>query len=384
MKTICVSSLLFISLFLTSCSIDWNWKNDKEISELKAQVQELKQGNNTQTETSFVCPEDIVDPQGQVDAVAKFIQEYSKKNPDATIADVTSHRFDMFTEHKCVKTLTNMLQRVSPDDSRIYFNWKVFWPQNFQFTPDTAVGTAYYTINGQWLENPDEELMFNFYIKNVWSHKTFSAKNVADNIVDSYKGSSNSSVINSFMAPDKITGLDDYLIVSKAIYSWFAHVYVMKISKLGDSVFSVTYSKKFTDSNSNLSTSIDNWLLQDLKLSSEGVSVRLADVWADVSWVDYIKNIASKTSSTNQEDSSAVESNKIFIVQQDVNLRDAPSAKSQVIRPIIKWETIQVIESLNAWGQTWFNIKTSNNENWWISEVGFRKDDTVKSAADFY
>lgn len=365
-------SFALATLLLTSCSFDWNWKNDKEIANLKTQIQELK----AEKDKAFICPENMSDPNAQVDAVSKFIKVYSEKNPDATLADMNTYRFNMLTENKCVKTLANMLQKVSPDDLRIYFNWKVFWPQNFQFTPDTAVGTAYYTIGWQWLDSPDEELMFNFYIKDIWSQKIFSAKSVADNIINSYKGSLNSSVINSFIAPDKITGLGDYFIISKAIYSGYAYVYVMKISTIGDSVFSVTYSRKFTDSNTNLSTNIDNWLIQDSSLSSEWVSNRLADIWVDEVWVNYIKNIGNN----RQNNLFNTKSDKTLIIQQDVNLRDSPGNGSVII-PILKWETVSLIAKDVVWNNTWFNIQY-NGYTGWISEIGLIRDDTKASGAN--
>lgn len=217
---------LLVPLIINSCSVDWSNKRDSEVDSLKKQVQELKKQNEQQKEQVFVCPENISNPQEQTDAVAKFISDYSKKNPDATIADLHSHRFDVLVENKCTKTLWHMLESVSPDDFKVYFNGKVFWPQNAQFTPDTRVWTAYYTIDGQWLENPDEELIFNFYLKNVWTYKTFTAKTIADSIVNSYNGNTNAKVMGSFMTHDKITWLDDYIIISKTIYNWYGYVYM--------------------------------------------------------------------------------------------------------------------------------------------------------------
>ncbi len=101
-------------------------------------------------------------------------------------------------------------------------------------------------------------------------------------------------------------------------------------------------------------------------------------------FLKYIRNDAVNNLYPFVIDNKSIQTTQAIqsIIQQDVNLRDSPSAKSKVMRPVIKWETIQVIGSLDAWGQTWFNVKTLINESWWISEVGFRKDDAVKSAAD--
>lgn len=46
MKKIFVS-LLFISLFLSSCSIDWNDEKDKKIAELERQVEDLKKDKDS-------------------------------------------------------------------------------------------------------------------------------------------------------------------------------------------------------------------------------------------------------------------------------------------------------------------------------------------------
>lgn len=71
------------------------------------------------------------------------------------------------------------------------------------------------------------------------------------------------------------------------------------------------------------------------------------------------------------------------IIQQDVNLRESPSWSSKIIRPIIKGEFVSIVSNMKIWGQTWFSIKTISGETGWISEIWFKKDDSVKSAADF-
>ena len=103
----------------------------------------------------------------------------------------------------------------------------------------------------------------------------------------------------------------------------------MKISSLQDSIFSATYSKKFTDDNSNLETSINNWIIHDAEFS-EGVSKTLGNIGVDNSWFDYFVSPAQKIQvNLNMKQSGEPPSEnmgKLLYTQilADVNLRTNP------------------------------------------------------------
>ena len=182
-----------------------------------------------------------------------------------------------------------LLNKIMPDDQNLYFAGKDFGPQQVEYTNDTGVWNSYYTLNEQGIENPDEELMLNFYLKGAWTNEAFTAQSVARLIADSYEDNPSAKVIKQFTALDNRTKLSDYFIVSNTIYDGYAYVYMIKISSFKNNVFSVIYSKKFTNDNINLENDINNWIINDVNLLG-GVSRSIADIGVDSSWLDYFAN----------------------------------------------------------------------------------------------
>lgn len=245
--------------------------------------------NSNNSSDSFACPESYLSLQDQTNAVAKFISDYSKLHPNATVAQMESDRYQLLVSHSCTKTLSNMLQNVAPLDQMLRFEGKDFGPQKIDFTKDTGVLSSYFTLNGQGLENPDEELIFNFYLQNVWANGAISAEHVAQVVAGSYGRDITSEVIYKFTAPDTVTKNPDFFIFSDITYpdQGYGYLYVTKISSLQNSVFSVTYAKKFTGSTENLRNDINNWLAQDLKLT-DGYSKEIENINVDSSWLSYL------------------------------------------------------------------------------------------------
>ena len=239
--------------------------------------------------SDFVCPENIPAGQQQVDALAKFISDYQKANPNATVGDMETYRYNLLVSNSCTTTLANMLKNVSQLDQMLRFNGENFGPQNTQFAQDTKVWSSYFTLNGQSLSNPDEELIFNFYLQNVWASQTVSAEQIAGDVAGSFSPADNSSVIYKFTAPDNATKLPDYFIYATKLYpdQNYGYLYIIKISSIQNSVFSVLYSKKFTDNSASLQNDINNWLAQDLK-SASGLSTTVGNIGVDVSWINYL------------------------------------------------------------------------------------------------
>jgi len=182
-----------------------------------------------------------------------------------------------------------LINKITPDDQNLYFAGKNFGSQHVEYTNDTGVWNSYYALNGQGIDNPDEELMLNFYLKGVWTNELFTAQSVAQLIADSYIGNPDAKVIKQFNALDDITKLPNYFIVSNTIYDGYAYVYMMKISSFENNVFSAIYSKKFAGDNINLENDINNWIINDVKLPG-GVSRSIADIGVDSSWLDYFAN----------------------------------------------------------------------------------------------
>ena len=253
-----------------------------------------QQQNNATTTTpnpasNFVCPENLLSGQAQVDALAKFISAYQEANPNATVGDMETYRYNLLVSDSCTTTLANMLKDVSQLDQMLRFNGENFGPQDTQFSQDTNVWSSYFTLNGQGLTNPNEELIFNFYLQNVWASSTVSAKDVANVFANSFSRDSNSTVLYKFTAPDTITKNPDYFIFSDTIYpdQNYGYIYIAKISSIQNSAFSVLYAKRFIGDATDLQNDINSWLAQDLK-SAHGLSSAVGNIGVDASWLGYL------------------------------------------------------------------------------------------------
>ncbi len=238
---------------------------------------------------SFKCPESYTIAQDQLDSVAKFISDYSKIYPNATVGEMNTYRYHLLVSHSCTRTLENMLQNIAPITQMLRFEGKDFGPQMTNFTKSTGVWSSFFVMNNQNSDNPDEELIFNFYLKNIWKTGMISSEEVAQVVANSYGQSNTSEVIYKFTAPDTITKNPDFFIFSDIIYpdQGYGYLYITKISSLQDSVFSVTYSKKFTGASTDLiKKDITDWLAQDLKLDN-GYTKEIGNIEVDPSWLEY-------------------------------------------------------------------------------------------------
>jgi len=236
--------------------------------------------------SSIMCPENYQTAQEQLDGLAKFMSIYQKQYPNATVGQMDTYRYRFLVSNSCNQTLENMLQHVDPIMSpMLRFVGEDFGPQIIQFGNDDKVWTAYYTLDGQDLQNPDEELIFNFYLQNIWANQVITAKDIAA----TYVQNSGTSIIYKFTAPDTITKNTAYFILSDVLYPQqnYAYAYITKISSIQSSAFAVTYSKKITGSGTNLQKNINDWLAQDLGLKN-GVSVEIGSVEVEPSWIGYL------------------------------------------------------------------------------------------------
>lgn len=250
-----------------------------------------KQTSTTSTlSSSFVCPENYQTAQDMTNATVKFIADYQKEFPQSTLGDLEIYRYHLLVSHSCKETLSNVLTNVSPMNLMVRFQNKDFGPQKTEFTKDTNVLSSYLTLNRQLLTSPEEELIFNFYLENVWSTGTISAEHVAQVVANSYGQSNDSKVIYKFTAPDPLTKNPDYVIYSyiSTPQENYSYVYITKISSVQNSVFSVTYAKKISDTDSkNLENDVNAWVLGDTK-ATNGVSTQLINVNVSNDWLSYL------------------------------------------------------------------------------------------------
>jgi hypothetical protein len=204
------------------------------------------------------------------------------------VGDMESFRYQLLVSHTCNTTLENELHDVAPIDTMLRFNGESFGPETTQFDNGTDVWSTYFALNGESLSSPDEELIFNFYLQNVWATSTVTAEEVATTLVQN----SAETIDYKFTAPDSATKLPDYFVYSDITYPQqnYGYIYITKISTIQNSAFSVTYAKKITDSAANLDSDINSWLLHELTAakSNQGPIEEVSNVAVDSSWPSYL------------------------------------------------------------------------------------------------
>jgi len=68
-------------------------------------------------------------------------------------------------------------------------------------------------------------------------------------------------------------------------------------------------------------------------------------------------------------------------IMQDVNFREEPGMNGKIIRPLIRWEYVTVLDKKEIWNMTWYFVK-ENNTKWWVSSLAFVEDPSKASAAN--
>jgi formylglycine-generating enzyme required for sulfatase activity len=239
---------------------------------------------------SFVCPENYSSRQEQQDAIAKFISSYQRLHPNSTVGEMLTYRYSLLVSHSCNIALSDQLGNVTRHTPMLRFVGRDFGPQVTHFNIQTKVWSSYYTLNGQGLESPDEELIFNFYFENLWATPPKSGKLidlVLDVISGAFENRANAGILWQFAAPDAITHILDFFITADIVYpdQNYGYLYVMKVSPIQNSVYSVTYSKKFIGPANRLVQDMNNWRLRDLK-ANDSVSKGIGEIKVDASWIE--------------------------------------------------------------------------------------------------
>lgn len=202
---------------------------------------------------------------------------------------------------------TDNVTTVAPDTSTLRLMGEVLGPQVTLFNGHTKVWSSYYTLNGQGIESPDEELIFNFYLAGLWGIPSTKSGPLVDQFLDtlsaSLKNRRDARILYKFAVPNAAArpvagpggprstaskGLEFYVVFYEIEPGQkYSYLYLMKIFAMQDSAVSVTYSKKFMGPVNALVTDMKNWLRQDSK-SKEGASEAIAKIKVDPSWIDFL------------------------------------------------------------------------------------------------
>ena len=233
----------------------------------------------------FRCPEDYKSPQEYTDSLARWISESQKNTPEMTLEELLTKRYDNLVAHGCKQTLLN-IGRIEPTDSVIKFLGKEFGPYVKEFDYDTNVYSVFYPLRGQKTGEADEEIIFNFYFKDVWAKKPITAKLLAEQIADS-----GLNIENKFQAPDPINKEPAFFFAASSDYSeqGYGYVFFMKVASFGENVYSITLSKKISGYGKELQDDMLRWMADNIK--SGGT---IGDMGPGDEWVDDFRNFQQK------------------------------------------------------------------------------------------
>jgi len=251
------------------------------------------------SESQLKCPEDYDSPEGYMKDLEVFLESF---NSDSTLEDVGKERMKFLEENNCEETLNYMArgsnqgeikredvqfsgqmdpQKIGPEDKIIQFLGKNFGPYTTNIDKDTKVRSVYYPIDGQETGNAEVEIIFNFYLQNIYSGEPFSSQSLAYEI----RENADMNVISFFEAPDPINERQAFYIASDYISAGkgYGYAYITKIAFIGEDVYAVGLSKLFLgQTEEEIQGLIDNWLLKNMKVCGEAIG----NIGVDKSWLE--------------------------------------------------------------------------------------------------
>jgi len=175
-------------------------------------------------------------------------------------------------------------ENIKPDDRVVRFMDKNFGSQAVAFDGSTNVWSAYFTLNGQNPANPDEQIILNFYLSDVWKDGPVGPELISQQLVNG-----NKNIVGiPFTAPDPVTKKPAHFIFLSIPQEGYGYLHMMKIASIKDSAFSVVYSKRIIGSGDALKKSMHQWLFNDLK-SSVGASTGIGNMGVDESWLEELR-----------------------------------------------------------------------------------------------
>jgi hypothetical protein len=231
---------------------------------------------------SFHCPETYPSNEAKRAALMEFLQEYASKFPNSNVRDVMVFRYRLLVAHSCIQTLKSMLTNVGPTTEMLSLRGGDYGPKTEEYDSSTQVWTAFFRRNGEPPDLSNEDLIFNFY---GWSPGTSSDK-IAHRFLARHD---NVQILGNMVAPDEVTKVPSYFIISETQFPGEPYVYlnISKISSVGTSAFTVTFSKKVAGSSSaGADQNARAWFV-----SEEGKSTmqEVGSVGVDAGWEEYLK-----------------------------------------------------------------------------------------------
>jgi hypothetical protein len=134
-----------------------------------------------------------------------------------------------------------------------------------------------------------EGILFNFYLPGVWADDPFTAKDVALMIRDNTQ--SGVIVENSFGAPETLGGELAFYMTETLVEegNQRGQIFMIKVARLGQAVYSSSYSKVFNGPPDALRDRMRAWLVKNL----DRYSRELNKLQVDAAWVPYLNEHCS-------------------------------------------------------------------------------------------
>lgn len=215
-------------------------KYSEALERVEKEKQDLLSDANTD---SFTCPEDYDDPQKYAEELVESLADYKDLDSD----ELMKKRYETLLSNGCKTSLFNIHSQ-GVMDPMIKFNGKEYGPPVSDVDEDSEVRSVYYPLSGQQSGEDDEEIIFNFYIQDVWGEEPFTTSDVAQIIADS-DGQNNNHILYKFQAPDPINKKPAFYFYTNYIPDENTlFIVIAKVASVGRDVYSISFSRKILES----------------------------------------------------------------------------------------------------------------------------------------
>ena len=233
--------------------------------------------------SDFRCPEDYGSEAAQHQALDDFIKTYTAQHPNASVQELMLVRGRLLVSHHCTQTLQHMLAHVSAIAQMLRFSGQNYDRKETKFDSATHVWTVYFDPEAGEPTNPDHGLIFNFY---GWNANA-SARSVAEAWMNRTDGV---RTIFKFQAPDEVTRLPAFFIVSETMHAdrGYGYVNISKIASAGSGAYAVTYDRRFAGNTpAEVDGSVRAWLLTS---EAKEVQKAIAGVGIEPDWQEALNH----------------------------------------------------------------------------------------------
>ncbi|MEO6077672.1 MAG: hypothetical protein ABIP54_02705 [Candidatus Andersenbacteria bacterium] len=218
---------------------------------------------------------------------------------------------------------------LNPQQSYINIDNKKFGPYSFRYDKETNVGIATFPGEDNGSGAPDEEILINFYLNNVWAPHDISVNDVVQTLDASTKQSGLTIEYGSH-APDATTQKNSYTIyatnpdASNNVYD----VYFMVFKSTDYGVYQIQFAKTLNGSDEETHKKILQWVSDNINFLKQVESITLTNSWWGSSLFPHNKEYGFECPSNFESYDQYFDSLKRWTKQY---LKDNPNANIEEI-----------------------------------------------------